>query len=53
MKNDTRIQSVVSNTQPKEPGFQGGLALCGRLGQALRYRRLRRLSRGSADPRES
>ena len=24
MKNDTRIQSVVSNTQPKEPGFQGG-----------------------------
>ena len=36
MKNDTRIQSVVSNTQPKEPGFQGGLALCGRLGQALR-----------------
>ena len=26
MKNDTRIQSVVSNTQPKEPGFQGGLA---------------------------
>ena len=21
MKNDTRIQSVVSNTQPKEPGF--------------------------------
>ena len=23
MKNDTRIQSVVSNTQPKEPGFQG------------------------------
>ena len=36
MKNDTRIQFVVSNTQPKEPGFQGGLALCGRLGQALR-----------------
>ena len=36
MKNDTRIQSVVSNTQPKEPGFQGGLALCGWLGQALR-----------------
>lgn len=27
MKNDTRIQSVVSNIQPKEPGFQGGLAL--------------------------
>ena len=24
MKNDTRIQSVVSNTQPKEPGFQRG-----------------------------
>lgn len=23
MKNDTRIQSVVSNTQPEEPGFQG------------------------------
>lgn len=23
MKNDTRIQFVVSNTQPKEPGFQG------------------------------
>ena len=36
MKNDTRIQFVVSNTQPKEPGFQGGLALCGWLGQALR-----------------
>ena len=36
MRNDTRIQFVVSNTQPKEPGFQGGLALCGRLGQALR-----------------
>lgn len=25
MKNDTRIQFVVSNTQPKEPGFQGDL----------------------------
>ena len=23
MKNDTRIQFVGSNTQPKEPGFQG------------------------------
>lgn len=23
MKNDTRIQFVVSNTQSKEPGFQG------------------------------
>ena len=23
MKNDTRIQFVVFNTQPKEPGFQG------------------------------
>ena len=23
MKNDTRIQFVVSNTPPKEPGFQG------------------------------
>ena len=29
MKNDTRIQFVVSNTQPKEPGFQGGLAVGG------------------------
>ena len=28
MKNDTRIQSVVSNTQPKEPGFQGGDSHC-------------------------
>ena len=31
MKNDTRIQFVVSNTQPKEPGFQGGLAWAGQL----------------------
>lgn len=24
MKNDTRIQFVVSNTQPKEPGLKPG-----------------------------
>ena len=35
MKNDTRIQFVVSNTQPKEPGFQGGLGRCGGVGEAL------------------
>ena len=53
MKNDTRIQSVVSNTQPKEPGFQGGTRTVWVVRASFEIRRLRRLSRGSADPRES
>ncbi len=53
MKNDTRIQSVVSNTQPKEPGFQGGTRTVWAVRASFEIRRLRRLSRGSADPRES
>ena len=50
MKNDTRIQSVVSNTQPEEPGFQGDSRGQGNFELVANFGYD---SRGSADPRES
>ena len=50
MKNDTRIQFVVSNTQPKEPGFQGDSRGQGNFELVANFGYD---SRGSADPRES